>query len=106
MFSKEEILLIKGCLNEAVNGEYFDDEEFQTIFGFYRDEINDYMNNWSGEYFDARDLTFIRVTLNQLLGYPHGKKDTLEKNLNCKISIIHELKEKVSQLHDPGFIYR
>lgn len=106
-FSNKEIHLIKGCLNEAVNGDYFDDDEFQTLFGFYRDEIRDFNNNWVGEIFEPRDLTFIRVTLGQLLNCPHGKIPILEKSLKCKISEIQSIQYnvyKITEQIDPRFM--
>ena len=78
--TKEEKLLIGRCLYEAANGEYFPDWEFQTLIGVDRQEVRKAASCWltDEDISDAAMDTTVAV-LNNLLGYPHGRKADLER---------------------------
>ena len=60
--------------DEAANGEYFPDWEFQTLIGVDRQEVREAATSWLADGVisdDALDTT--HSVLNNLLGYPHGE---------------------------------
>jgi PAS domain-containing protein len=67
--------VVKACLRAAVDGPFFPDWEFPTLFGLEREEVRQILASWP-EGADA-DTQFIAVNnaLGQLLGYPHGRED-------------------------------
>ena len=67
--------VMKACLRAAVDGPFFPEWEFATLFGLERDEVRDVLLSWP-EAAD-RDLQFNAVNnaFGDLLGYPHGRDD-------------------------------
>jgi len=67
--------VIRECLRAAVDGPFFPDWEFATLFGFERGEIRNIAERWpewddAGEQSDA-----VNNTLNHLLGYPINQRE-------------------------------
>lgn len=74
--STREWQTILECLKASANGPFFDhDDEFATIFGIDRSELKKVIDEWWIE--DAvpshEVLLAINNSMNNLLGYPHGK---------------------------------
>jgi hypothetical protein len=67
--------VISQCLWAVVNGPFFPDWEFHTLFGLERDEIRRIAQAWP-EWDDEEQLALaVNNSLNNLLGYPHGRRD-------------------------------
>jgi hypothetical protein len=65
----------RECLRAAVEGPFFPDWEFGTIFGLERDDVKRILTAWP-EVNEADDsvVRAINNSLNNLLGYPDRKK--------------------------------
>ena len=97
--SDNEISIIEKCLKVSVEGDYFDDNEFSTIIGLSRDEINNIYNTWpkiNGD--DKETFEAIKSCMLNLRGYPHGKKDILYKDLDTDKISLDALYEKVKNI--------
>lgn len=40
--------LVRRCLAASVDGPFFPDWEFETLFGLTRDEVREVLDAWSG----------------------------------------------------------
>jgi len=65
--------LIHACLKAAVDGPFFDEPEFHTLFGLYRSEVEAVVQRWPVD--DEHDED-ARLAINNafamLLSYSHG----------------------------------
>jgi hypothetical protein len=76
-------LVIRECLTAVVNGPFIVDNEFSTLFGLNRDEVNKVLLQWPN--LDMRDLTVqlaINNSLNTLIGYPIDHSDRWSEYLS------------------------
>ena len=73
--------VIRLCLAATVDGPFFDDREFHTLFGLHRTDVASVLAKWPAEpsvvpgtYESAEPAQRVAVNnaLNNLLGYPHG----------------------------------
>ena len=65
--------IIGECLRAAVEGPFFPDWEFPTLFGLKRHEVAEVLARWpQTDDLEKRDLA-VNNALNNLLGYPHKK---------------------------------
>ena len=78
--SETELKIIGECLKAAVNGPFFDDQEFPTLFGLTREEVKEVANRFPDvDEFDdeptGTDDSWVAInnTLLNLTDYPHGK---------------------------------
>lgn len=74
--------LIRACLRAAVEGPFFEEWEFQTLFGLTREQVRAIADEWP----PTAPLTptvslAIRSSLNNLFGYPHDQSDELRRRL-------------------------
>jgi hypothetical protein len=68
--------IVRSCLRAAVEGPFFPDWEFPTLFGLARDEVKHILDSWPN--LDERNesvVLAINNSFNNLLGYPHGLRD-------------------------------
>ncbi len=65
--------VVRQCLNAAVNGPFFPDWEFHTLFGLERIEVKSVLESWP-KLDETKEEVQVAInnTLNNLLGYPHG----------------------------------
>ena len=70
--SDQDRLIVRDCLRAAVEGPFFPDWEFHTLFGLTREEVRWVLETWPET--GAADVqdTAVRNSLNHLLGYPHN----------------------------------
>lgn len=63
------------CLNATANGPFFEDWEFETLIGATRCEVAEIIANWpkTDKHPELVDIV-INNSINNLLGYPHGKQ--------------------------------
>lgn len=72
----EERAVLKGCLRAAVEGPFFPEWEFSTLFGVTRDEVKHILEDWPDiDDGDESAACAINGSFNNLLGYPHHRQD-------------------------------
>ena len=67
--------VVRECLRAAVDGPFFPDWEFPTIFGLERDDVRKVLSCWPE--LNETDETVVQAinnSLNNLLGYPTRNK--------------------------------
>lgn len=68
--------IVKDCLRAAVEGPFFPDWEFSTLFGLERDEVRKILESWPHLDEQNNDVVLaINNSFNNLIGYPHGLHD-------------------------------
>ena len=74
--TSEEKEVVRQCLRAAVEGPFFPEWEFGTIFGLERDEVAAVFAAWP-DLDDSRNRDGLAVNnaLNNLLGYPHRREE-------------------------------
>ena len=69
--------LVGLCVRAAADGPFFDDDEYQTLFGFGRAEMQRVAREWSqvprGHDLSREVIAAAAGALNNLAGYPHGR---------------------------------
>lgn len=70
--------VVRECLRAAVDGPFFPDWEFGTIFGLERDDVRKVLLSWP-ELNESNDsvVQAINNSLNNLLGYPTRNKEEI-----------------------------
>ena len=65
--------IVKQCLRAAVEGPFFPDWEFSTLFGLERDEVRNLLESGT-RLDDSTEIVRIAInnSFNNLTGYPHG----------------------------------
>jgi hypothetical protein len=74
LLSQDEARLVADCLSETADGPFYDDQEFETLFGFTRSEMREAAGRWAAGAPVDEDWRAGRGALNNLLGYPHGDR--------------------------------
>ena len=68
--------IVFECLGAAVDGPFFPDDDFHTIFGLEREDVAEIVKSWPDVDDSDEDVsTAINNAMNNLLGYPHGRED-------------------------------
>jgi hypothetical protein len=78
--TEEDRQIIGRCLRASVEGPFFDEWEFQTLFGITRAQVAQVLKAWPAV--DGRDKNVdlaVHNSLGQLLGYPHREKEAWEQ---------------------------
>lgn len=78
---EKERNVVRECLRAAVDGPFFPDWEFHTIFGLTREEVKAVLMSWP-ELDETNDsvVRAINNSFNNLLGYPARNKQELWPN--------------------------
>ena len=78
----DERELVRRSLVVAIEGPYFPDWEFQTLFGVTRAEVAEVVRKWPAVD-ETRDVARLAIdnALANLLGYPHGRTAQLKSEL-------------------------
>jgi hypothetical protein len=67
--------LVRECLRATVEGPFFPDWEFSTIFGLEREEVRKILSGWPElDESDKSVVVAINNSFNNLLGYPTRHK--------------------------------
>jgi hypothetical protein len=72
---EKERQIVGECLRAAVEGPFFPEWEFSTIFGLERDEVRSILSAWPDV--DESDDCVVRAinnSMNNILGYPARNK--------------------------------
>jgi hypothetical protein len=75
---EQERDVVRQCLKAAVDGPFFPDWEFETIFGLERDDVRRVLMSWPG--INEADESVVRAinnSFNNLLGYPAKNKQEI-----------------------------
>jgi len=91
--------IVAGCLAATVQGEFFPEWEFQTLFGVDRSVVARVMAEWPSV--DTEDWTVraaVVGALNHLLGYPHGLDEELSKYASASPEEMKELLRRLVEL--------
>lgn len=76
--SPTEIETVRRALKAAVEGSFFPDWEFGIIVGVDRKTVQRVQEAWPRQTVDKVDFVCAVVgSLNNLVGYPHGREDEL-----------------------------
>jgi hypothetical protein len=74
-FSEREKEIVGEILRAAVEGPFFPEWEFHTLFGLEREEIRRIANDWPTPTEAPENiLVAVNNSFNNLLGYPHGQE--------------------------------
>ena len=76
--NEKERDVVRQCLRAAVEGPFFPEWEFQTIFGLRREQVNTVLVSWLE--LDEKDELVVRAinnSFNNLLAYPAPNKQEL-----------------------------
>lgn len=77
--SREDRDLIRRCLEACQDRRFFEDVEFETLFGLTRPAFCAAARRWTEHGRIAPQIeSAILSALNNLLGYPHGMDDRLQ----------------------------
>jgi hypothetical protein len=72
---EHELDVVRQCLQAAVEGPFFPDWEFETLFGLERDEVRRVLGSWPDiDETDQNVVIAINNAFNNLLGYPTPNK--------------------------------
>jgi hypothetical protein len=76
LLSERELNIVKQCLRAAVEGQFFPDWEFETLFGIDRSIVKQAFEQWPFGLMSVEDVGSAAIgSLNNLLGYPHRNEN-------------------------------
>jgi hypothetical protein len=70
--SARELQISREAPTASVAGPFFEDWEFQTLFGLERDDVQAILDDWPGGKDVQLQFDAVHRALNNLVGYPHG----------------------------------
>ena len=93
----EEIRLIKACLRAAVSGRFFDEPEFDTLFGLSMKTVSVVAKQWPN--FQDADVAerAIMNALNNIAGFPISHASELPSFGISDRASVRRLHEKLSE---------
>lgn len=92
--SEPEKRIALAAVAAIVAGPFLDDEEFQTVLGFERQELRDIHADMLSGRDDAETTRAIGQSLNNLIGYPHGRALLVEKMVGCRMADLEAFADK------------
>ena len=70
--SEHDRAIVQDCLGATVEGPFFPDWEFRTLFGLTRDQVRHVLETWPETTdLEVQDVA-VNNALNNLIGYPHS----------------------------------
>jgi hypothetical protein len=91
----EDRKIIKDCLRATVEGPFFEDWEFHTLFGLTRAEVARVLQTWPDGDGRDRDVDLaVNNALNNLLGYPHREVQAWERYIGVPKARVTETFER------------
>jgi hypothetical protein len=86
--------VIRECLVAAAEGPFFRDEDFHTLIGLTRREVERIAESWpDGSASPAQDLAVTHVLVN-LLGYPHAEQEVWKKHISAERAEVRAIHAK------------
>ena len=90
----EDRKIIGECLQATVDGPFFPEWEFETLFGLSRTEVAEISSVWPNlDKTNPRVDLAVNNALGNLAGYPHGQEDIWEKFISVPPSRLIEVLE-------------
>ncbi len=104
--SKDEQQVILECLTAAAKGPFFPDWEFHILFGLYRQEVRQVVDDWPNVNEDSEEVVLaINNSINNLLGYPHGRQDVWQDYISVTPKELGVIFAKWRQASVPNYFY-
>jgi hypothetical protein len=90
--SDVDTVLVGQALRAAVNGPFFPEWEFHTLFGLTRSEVRAVADAWPNVRLTSADVALaVNNSLNNLLGYPHGQDSVWSQWISAERPQLDEL---------------
>ena len=90
--------IVRECLKAALDGPFFPDWEFQSLFGIEREELKKIVQDWPR--IDPSDevvVSAIHNSIVNLTGYPHGKVKEWEQYISVSQDEVIKVLEKLKK---------
>jgi len=93
--NEKERKVVRECLRAAVEGPFFPDWVFHTLFGLEREEVKTVLKSWP-KLNEAEETVQLAInnSLNNLLGYPHGCEDEWPQFISVSSSEVARILNK------------
>src|ERR1700746_3012128 len=90
--SEKRRRLVGQALRAAVDGPFFPEWEFHTLFGLTRSEVRAVADAWPNVRLTSADVALaVNNSLNNLLGYPHGQDSVWSQWISAERPQLDEL---------------
>lgn len=73
--SNAEVETASRSIQAVIDGPFLDDDDFHTLMGFKRDEARAIADSWPAVAMNEHSFSLLNNSLNNLIGYPHGRSD-------------------------------
>lgn len=74
--NNRDVKIVSECLAATVEGDFFPEWEFESLFGVSRELVHQASTAWPDVDSSDREITDAIIgSLNNLLGYPHRKEE-------------------------------
>jgi hypothetical protein len=81
--TEEELDIVQQCLKASVEGPFFPEQEFHTIFGVWRGEAKEVLESWPNVNEEDKIVSLvINNAMNNLLGYPHRCEGVWDEHIS------------------------
>ena len=93
--TSDEKKVVLQCLRASVEGSFFPEWEFSTLFGLTRAEVQEVIQRWPvDDTSDEMAALAINNAINNLLGYPHRKEEEWSKYISVSREEVHSIFRK------------
>jgi len=90
--------VVGQALRAAVDGPFFPEWEFHTLFGLARSEVRAVADAWPNvDSTDANVALAINNSLVNLVGYPHGQDSAWSQWISVEPPKLEELRRRLTQ---------
>ncbi len=94
--SEYDVDVVRQCLRAAVDGKFFPDWEFETLFGVDRETVRIVSRQWPKITIPEEDFSAAVIgSLNNILGYPHGNESNWDKYISAPPGKVKEILDKL-----------
>jgi len=99
MPSSDTVIITKECLRAVLEGSFFPEWEFETLFGIDRETVQTVYDAWPTQTIDADDFSCAVVgSLNNLIGYPTGQSEEWSKYISVSPERVREALNELTLL--------
>ena len=105
--SDDDKTLVGQVLHAAVDGPFFPEWEFHTLFGLMRSEVRAVADAWPNVDLTSEEVTLaINNSLNHLLGYPHRKHSVWSQWISASPAQLDDLLSRLRGCSDESYFKR
>lgn len=105
--SDHDMSILGEALRAAVDGPFFPDWEFHTIFGLHRSEVRAIAEAWPLQVASPEKTEqAVNNSLNNLLGYPHGEEAVWSQWISVDERQLCELFDRLRGRHGENYFER